>query len=77
VLPHARIEDMSLALDKPMTLAQFLAWEERQAARYEFDGFHPVAMAGERWRIGVFSGISPCRSAAGSAGSPAGSTAVT
>ena len=29
-----------------MTLQQFLAWEERQALRYEFDGFQPVAMAG-------------------------------
>ena len=29
-----------------MTLEQFLAWEERQALRYEFDGFEPVAMTG-------------------------------
>jgi Uma2 family endonuclease len=29
-----------------MTLAEFLAWEERQASRYEFDGFAPVAMTG-------------------------------
>ena len=29
-----------------MTLAEFLAWEERQELRYEFDGFEPVAMAG-------------------------------
>ena len=29
-----------------MTLAQFLAWEERQELRYEFDGFAPVAMTG-------------------------------
>ena len=29
-----------------MTLEQFLAWEERQEARYEFDGFAPVLMAG-------------------------------
>ena len=29
-----------------MTLAQFLAWEERQELRYEFDGFQPVAMTG-------------------------------
>jgi Uma2 family endonuclease len=29
-----------------MTLAAFLAWEERQELRYEFDGFQPVAMAG-------------------------------
>ena len=29
-----------------MTLAEFLAWEERQEIRYEFDGFEPVAMTG-------------------------------
>jgi Uma2 family endonuclease len=29
-----------------MTLPQFLAWEERQELRYEFDGFQPVAMTG-------------------------------
>jgi Uma2 family endonuclease len=29
-----------------MTLAEFLAWEERQEVRYEFDGFAPVAMTG-------------------------------
>lgn len=27
-----------------MTLPEFLAWEERQELRYEFDGFQPVAM---------------------------------
>jgi Uma2 family endonuclease len=37
---------MNLALRKPMTLAEFLAWEERQPLRYEFDGFGPVAMTG-------------------------------
>jgi Uma2 family endonuclease len=26
-----------------MTLSEFLAWEERQELRYEFDGFAPVA----------------------------------
>ena len=30
----------------PMTLSEFLAWEERQELRYEFDGFEPVAMTG-------------------------------
>jgi len=29
-----------------MSLAEFLAWEERQELRYEFDGFQPVAMTG-------------------------------
>ena len=37
---------MSVALRKPMTLAEFLAWEERQELRYEFDGFEPAAMTG-------------------------------
>ncbi len=35
---------MNVALRKPMTLEKFLAWEERQELRYEFDGFQPVAM---------------------------------
>jgi Uma2 family endonuclease len=37
---------MNVALRKPMTLGQFLAWEERQELRYEFDGFQPVGMTG-------------------------------
>lgn len=37
---------MSVAVSKPMTLAEFLAWEERQALRHEFDGVRPVAMTG-------------------------------
>ena len=37
---------MSSALRKPMTLEEFLAWEERQELRWEFDGFAPVAMTG-------------------------------
>lgn len=37
---------MSAALRNPMTLAEFLAWEEQQELRYEFDGFAPVAMTG-------------------------------
>ncbi len=35
---------MNVTLRRPMTLEQFLAWEERQPLRYEFDGFQPVAM---------------------------------
>jgi Uma2 family endonuclease len=31
---------------KPMTLSEFLEWEERQELRYEFDGFQPIAMTG-------------------------------
>ena len=37
---------MNLALRKPMMLAEFLEWEERQPLRYEFDGVRPVAMTG-------------------------------
>ena len=37
---------MNVALRKPMTLHQFLAWERRQQLRYEFDGFRPSAMTG-------------------------------
>jgi Uma2 family endonuclease len=37
---------MNLAVRKPMSLSEFLAWEERQELRYEFDGVGPVAMTG-------------------------------
>ena len=38
---------MSAALkQRAMTAEEFLAWEEGQPIRYEFDGTHPVAMAG-------------------------------
>src|ERR1700730_1526301 len=37
---------MSIALHRPMTLGEFLAWEEQQELRYEFDGFECVAMTG-------------------------------
>ena len=37
---------MNVALRKPMGVEQFLAWEERQPLRYEFDGFQPSAMTG-------------------------------
>jgi Uma2 family endonuclease len=37
---------MSMPLSKPRTLDEFLAWERRQELRYEFDGFHAVAMTG-------------------------------
>ena len=37
---------MNVAVCKPMTVAEFLAWEARQELRHEFDGFQPVAMTG-------------------------------
>jgi Uma2 family endonuclease len=37
---------MSVALQRPMSLDEFLAWEERQELRWEFDGFAPMAVTG-------------------------------
>lgn len=37
---------MSSAHAKPMTSAEFLAWEEQQELKWEFDGTRPVAMNG-------------------------------
>lgn len=37
---------MNVALRRPMTLDEFLAWERAQELRYEFDGVQPVAMTG-------------------------------
>jgi Uma2 family endonuclease len=37
---------MSAVPQQPMTLDAFLAWEERQPVKYEFDGHYPVAMSG-------------------------------
>ncbi len=39
---------MSASLRKAMTAEEFLAWEERQDLRHEFDGSRPVAMTGAR-----------------------------
>jgi Uma2 family endonuclease len=47
---------MSVALQKPMTLAEFLVWEEQQELRYEFDGFQPVAMTGGTLRHEAIGG---------------------
>jgi Uma2 family endonuclease len=37
---------MSIISRRPMSLSEFLAWEERQEERWEFDGTQPVAMTG-------------------------------
>ncbi len=37
---------MTVALRKPMTLEEFLAWEEQQDVKWEFDSERPVAMVG-------------------------------
>ena len=39
---RATMAAMNLALRKPMSLAEFLEWEDRQELRYEFDGVEPV-----------------------------------
>lgn len=42
----ANLPGMTAALRQPMTVHEFLAWEERQELRHEFDGIAPVAMTG-------------------------------
>ena len=37
---------MNVAMQKAWTVEQFLAWEEKQELRYEFDGARPIAMTG-------------------------------
>ena len=37
---------MNFAVRRGMTLEEFLAWDEGQEGRWEFDGFEPVAMVG-------------------------------
>ena len=47
---------MSVARELPMTVETFLDWESRQEVKYEFDGFHTVAMTGdERARSSTLS----------------------
>jgi hypothetical protein len=40
------VDDMADARTEPLTRESFLAWEERQELRYEFDGFRPIARTG-------------------------------
>lgn len=47
---------MSMTLRKPMSLVEFLAWEEGQDLRWEFDGFEPVAMTGGTFAHEVIGG---------------------
>ena len=46
---------MNVALRRPMDVAEFLAWEQRQELRYEFDGLKPVAMVGGTEAHGAIS----------------------
>lgn len=43
---RAKLTSMTVPLRKPWTQAEFFAWAETQATRYEFDGTRPVAMTG-------------------------------
>ena len=45
-MDRAKYRSMNVALKRPWTTEQFLAWEELQELRYEFDGFQAIAMAG-------------------------------
>lgn len=47
---------MNHALRKPMTLDEFLAWEDQQEHKWEFDGFAPVAMVGGTFEHTVIGG---------------------
>jgi len=40
------------AVPKPMSLDEFIVWEERQEQRYEFDGVTVEAMTGGTWNHG-------------------------
>lgn len=43
---------MSLAQRKPMTVAEFLDWAERQDRKWEFDGVGPVPWGGQAQAMG-------------------------
>jgi Uma2 family endonuclease len=47
---------MSASLRQPMTVAEFLAWEERQEFRWEFDGIQPLAMTGGTFAHEIIGG---------------------
>jgi hypothetical protein len=53
---------MNIALRRPMTQEEFLAWAEAQEERYEFDGFQPVAMTGGTNNHGTTKAFSRRRS---------------
>lgn len=47
---------MNVALRQQMSREEFFVWAERQEARYEFDGFSPVAMTGGNLGHSLISG---------------------
>ena len=72
---RATLSPMNLAVRKPMTLAEFLAWEERQEQRYEFDGTRPRRHDRRHSRSrDPSTPISPSRSLADCVANPANST---
>ena len=62
---RATLSPMNLMATKPMTLAEFLVWEERQALRYEFDGSSPSQWPAEASPMPPFNAILRWRSEAG------------
>jgi hypothetical protein len=46
ILGIVKLSTMNVPLRKPMTLAEFLDWEEQQPLRYKFDGAQPIAITG-------------------------------
>jgi hypothetical protein len=44
--PRTRPKPMNVALRRPWATELFLAWEENQPLRHEFDGFQPIALVG-------------------------------
>ena len=43
---HPQIHPMDTVLDRSWTTETFLAWEDRQEGKYEFDGFKVIPMTG-------------------------------
>lgn len=68
---------MDIALRKPMALPEFLAWEAAQPAKWEFNGFEPVAMVGVRLAHSAIQVTCSPRCGAACGASRAGRTAAT
>jgi Uma2 family endonuclease len=47
---------MNVAQRIAMSLDEFLAWEDRQPLRYEFDGVQPITMTGGTWAHAAIQG---------------------
>jgi hypothetical protein len=62
---------MDVALRKPMSLSEFLDWEERQELRYEFDGVQPTAMTGGTYNHALIQGNLITAHGSGCAANPA------